>query len=1084
MANVHTLSQVLEGCNSHDNEQRKACQRILDQQCQKEGVSFVINLLQEANGNNAGNRLAAVMSRRMLVKEERIQENMQGVMRKLCLQILSSPQTDFKQKKHVCDIVECMLGFDEFKFPELENFLQQTLNASDEVFKLTGLQLAKLTVESREPEDMNSFGNFIRNSLLSSVSNAVQSTNKKIMLGGLRVMVSIIQHIPDNIVNPEDMNPIDLLFHGLSTGLKLEDEKMCTDCLELIGDLAKSDFKLFESNLDQVIGMINQVALNPPFPDDMRSQALEVVVSLIQADPERAVQNSSFVEGSMALCFSLLSENDYDPDWGSLENSDTFTDLEELQQSAEVAIMNIVSAISGSNPLMNSLMRRISSLLNSNHWFQKHAGLVTIYQCLENLEEFGVKFKQIIDLVAMNAKDSNDRVRFAVCQCVGLLCSDYSRGVNSHATQIVEILSFYIEQDPHTRVRTHALLCWINFFDAVSPKCLVKNLKRIIGAFQTLLTSEHAQKQILQENLCASIAELCSALRDDHRDVLEPYFDSFMQTFVNITKSCNRESLAIEALRTMSYLGVIGGKQKFAPYVENMMKASSQLVHSETISEEKLFNCWSRISDILGDDFGVFLEDIVGLCVQAVESDVVMLESFTRDDDDNIEIGDKGAQLDANKVQLVKASLELLEELSKTCPNSFKQYIPNLVPVISKRMVFQHHQGIREAAIDCIVGGFCHCCIFVNEHSFVIDVVSQLLQIFRNEDKIQVKTAIITKLYNMMEENKETITGVIKGQNLKQINDVILELLCTANQRIEVIKQSLQLALKEDFTEDDLKDELTGEHTLTSEIASFYHLCFKLYGADLLALMSHSMSTLQEMLVKGHSLQQVTVLNIFSDIISLCDANGVEDFAKTLIPAFSNAVKTDDPDLRESAFYIILAILDKYPQLVKDKELCHSILQESFQQFQFDDDSRHALRGNFESVLDSAAAVIIKTLMRFDDSHLSGDAMRLYKLWLETCFPMRENEFCGRKIFDMMCELLERMHRPFVGHSFSNFPTIFKILVEHHGTDYMSNAADDKVVAILGQIRRDHQQLFMSTVQALDEDAQEQLEDLIEGTIL
>eukprot|EP00493_Phyllostaurus_siculus_P009750 UN09880 len=71
-----------------------------------------------------------------------------------------------------------MLGFDEFKFPELENFLQQTLNASDEVFKLTGLQLAKLTVESREPEDMNSFGNFIRNSLLSSVSNAVQSTNK------------------------------------------------------------------------------------------------------------------------------------------------------------------------------------------------------------------------------------------------------------------------------------------------------------------------------------------------------------------------------------------------------------------------------------------------------------------------------------------------------------------------------------------------------------------------------------------------------------------------------------------------------------------------------------------------------------------------------------------------------------------------------------------------------------------------------------------------------------------------------------------------------------------------------------------
>merc|ERR1719499_1087964 len=238
------------------------------------------------------------------------------------------------------------------------------------------------------------------------------------------------------------------------------------------------------------------------------------------------------------------------------------------------------------------------------------------------------------------------------------------------------------------------------------------------------------------------------------------------------------------------------------------------------------------------------------------------------------------------------------------------------------------------------------------------------------------------------------------------------------------MEEALKQALKDDFNEDELKEEMAGEQSLSTEISSFYHLVFKLYGNDLLNSMSDSMPVLQEMLMKGHVLQQVAVLNIFADIISMCSQDGIADFAKTLIPAFSKAVKTDDPDLRESAFYIIMAILNKYPELVDDKALCQNIVQLSFEQFNIEDDN-----GNFESVQDAAAATIIHALMRFDSSHLSQDSGRLYKLWLETCFPLRESEFCGRKIFDAMCELLEKSHQPFIGQNFSNLVEIVKILV-------------------------------------------------------
>ena len=56
---------------------------------------------------------------------------------------------------------------------------------------------------------------------------------------------------------------------------------------------------------------------------------------------------------------------------------------------------------------MSSLMSRIQNLLRSDHWTQKHAGLVTIYQCLENLESHGVKFSDILELVTMNAQGNH-----------------------------------------------------------------------------------------------------------------------------------------------------------------------------------------------------------------------------------------------------------------------------------------------------------------------------------------------------------------------------------------------------------------------------------------------------------------------------------------------------------------------------------------------------------------------------------------------------------------------------------------------------------------------------------------------------
>lgn len=1078
MANVPTLSQVLQGCTSPNNDQRKVCEAILDQECQKQGINFVLALLREANGNGAENRLAAVMSRRILGKEEQIvQTSIQSDMRQICLQILSSPHTDFKQKQHICDIVECMLAL-EFEFPELETFLKQTLNATDHVFQLTGLHLARMTIECRDPEEDQGFAQFVKQCILTAIAKAVQNDNLKIILAGLRLIVTIIQCIPDRIVNAQELNPIQMLFQGLNKGMQKDNEKMCTDCLELIVELAKSDVHLFQNQLDQVLQVIQQVASNSNFSDDMRSQALEVLVQVIQSDPVTAVNNAAFVDASMALCFALLAENSFDEDWGNLENTDTFTDMEELQQSAEVAIFNIVNAVDESKELLSSLMSRIQNLLNSEHWAQKHAGLVAIYQCIENLEAQGVKFSQIIDLVAQCAKDPNNRVRFSACQCVGIMCSDYSRGVNSHAQQISEILSFYIEQDPHPRVRTHALLCWNNFFEAASPKCIIKSINRIMKAFQTLLSSDHAKEQIVQENLCAAIAELCSALEDEkHREAVVPYFDSFMQVCIDIVKGCSSESLLGEALRTMSYLGVIGGKAKFSPYVEHMMTASSQLVTSEGVSEEKLFNCWSRISRILEDDFGTFLEDIIRLLVEAVQTDVVMVESITRGDSDNVERGEGGVQLDANKIQLVTSSLELLEEFAKHCPNSFKQYIPNLVPLISERMQFKPHRGIRESAIDCLVTGFCHCCIKVKEHAFVLQVVQQLLTLLRNDEETKVKSNIVTKLYNLMEENKATITSVIGPQDLQQINSVLLELLGTMNVRIQSVEIELRKQLQDDFTEEELKDDIEAESTFSSEIASYYHLAFKLYGSDLLKLLSDQMAMLQAMLEEGHVLQQVAVLNIFADIISLCNAEGIEDFAKTLIPAFSQSVKSNDPDLRESAFYIISSIIDKFPQLIQDKDLCQNIVQQAFEQFSIEDD-----KGNYEAVQDAATASIIKVLMQFDKSYLAEDAAKLYKLWLDMCFPLRENEFSGRQIFDAMCKLLEQTHPPFIGNNFSNLPSIFTILIQHHGTDYMSNEADQKVVAIFGQLRRGHENLFMKTVQALDEDSKLQLQDLCEGT--
>lgn len=312
--------------------------------------------------------------------------------------------------------------------------------------------------------------------------------------------------------------------------------------LQCLGDLATTVPKTLTPHLNTIAELCLTTLANPEKEESYRHSALEVMVSFCEsAAGVMRKKGARFLPSLVENCLKLMTELEEDcSDWLACDNIDEDED-EGSVSVGEMSLDRICCAIGG-KALLTPLLRSINEILKSGEcalakaevelfgvladWRCRHAaimGLSTMGEgCRRQMEPL---IAQIInDMVLPLINDPHPRVRYAVCNCLGQMCTDFSPTVQKKChDRVLPALFTTAAELTCPRVAAHAGAALVNFCEECPKSIMAAYLPAIMEKLEFVLehTFKHMVengKKLVLEQIITTIAAVADAAESNFVD--------------------------------------------------------------------------------------------------------------------------------------------------------------------------------------------------------------------------------------------------------------------------------------------------------------------------------------------------------------------------------------------------------------------------------------------------------------------------------------------------------------------------------------------------------------------------------------
>jgi hypothetical protein len=222
----------------------------------------------------------------------------------------------------------------------------------------------------------------------------------------------------------------------------------------------------------------------------------------------------------------------------------------------------------GGKLVLPMIKERIMQMLQNPDWKYRHAGLMALSAigegCHQQME--GI-LNEIVNFVLLFLQDPHPRVRYAACNAVGQMATDFAPGFQKkfHEKVIAALLQT-MEDQGNQRVQAHSAAALINFTEDC-PKLLLTpyldDLVKHLHSIMALKLQELIQKgtKLVLEQVVTSIASVA----DTAEEKFVPYYDLFMPSLKHIVENAVQKELRLLRGKTIECISLIGlavGKEK------------------------------------------------------------------------------------------------------------------------------------------------------------------------------------------------------------------------------------------------------------------------------------------------------------------------------------------------------------------------------------------------------------------------------------------------------------------------------------------------------------------------------------------
>ncbi|KZL75448.1 importin subunit beta-3, partial [Colletotrichum tofieldiae] len=697
------------------------------------------------------------------------------------------------------------------------------------------------------------------------------------------------------------------------------DSEDLSSALVALIDMAETAPKMFKPLFHNLVQFSVSVIQDKELDNLCRQNALELMATFADYAPSLCRKDATYTNDMITQCLSLMTDLGEDDDDAAEWLASDDLDQEESDQNhvaGEQCMDRLANKLGGQTilaPTFNWLPRMMTSMA----WRDRHAALMAISAISEGCRELMIgELSQVLDLVVPALKDPHPRVRWAGCNALGQMSTDFAPKMQTDYYDRVLKAIIPVLESPEARVKSHAAAALVNFCEEAEKSILEPYLDELLSHLFQLLQNE---KRYVQEQALSTIATIADAAEA----AFSKYYDTLMPLLVSVLQRENDKEfrlLRAKAMECATLIALAVGKERLGQDAMTLVQLLASIQQNITDPDDPqaqyLMHCWGRMCRVLGQEFLPFLPNVMPplLELASAKADIQLL-----DDDDQVEQiqQEDGWELVPLKGKMIgirtstmedkNMAIELLVVYAQVLEGSFAPYVAEIMEKIAlPGLAFFFHDPVRFISAKLVPQLLSSYKKTYGSPSNELNglwaaTVDKLLEVLTAEPAIDTLAEMYQCFYESVEVvGKECLSAEHLSRFIDSVHSAIEDYKDRVAQRLED-KEGVAAEDAEDEAEDVLL-AIEDDQTLLSDMNKAFHAIFKNHGAAFLPAWERLLPTYEGFLKSDDPTQRQWGLCIMDDVLEYCGPES-QKYANLITQPLVDGCRDSSPAIRQAAAY-------------------------------------------------------------------------------------------------------------------------------------------------------------------------------------
>lgn len=697
------------------------------------------------------------------------------------------------------------------------------------------------------------------------------------------------------------------------------DSENLTKALMALIELAEEAPMMFKNMFHTLVQFSMTVIGDKELGDMTRQNALELMGTFADYASALCKKDPSYASEMVTQCLSLMTDVGQDDENAEEWNASEDLDVEEsdLNHVAGEQCMDRLANKLGGSVILPPTFNWLPRMISSANWRDRHAALMAISAISEGCRGLMEgELDKVLDLVVPALRDTHPRVRWAGCNALGQMSTDFAGTMQEKYHNIVLTNIIPVLDAPEPRIQSHAAAALVNFCEEAEKATLEPYLDDLLSRLLRLLQSD---KRYVQEQALSTIATIA----DSAETAFGKYYGTLMPLLFNVLKQEQSKAfrlLRAKAMECATLIALAVGKQRMGTDAMELVAILGTIQQNITDPDDPqsqyLLHCWGRMCRVLGSDFVPYLAGVMPPLMElaSAKADIQLL-----DDDDQIakvqqEEGWEMVPLKGKVIGIKTSTLEdkhmaieLIVIYAQQLEAAFAQYVMEIMEKVAlPGLAFFFHDPVRVASaksVPVLLNSIKKANAAGSGNTTLRQLweitVEKVLEVLSAEPAIDTLAEMYQCFYESVEVvGKDCLTPKHMAEFIESVKSTLEEYQKRVAQRAEEQQETEE---GEEESEDILY-AIEDDQTLLSDMNKAFHTIFKNQETSFLPAWQRLMPFYDAFVQSRDSTQRQWALCIFDDVLEFCGDQSWS-YQDHIRPPLIAGMRDEIPANRQAACY-------------------------------------------------------------------------------------------------------------------------------------------------------------------------------------